>query len=352
MNQVYLRAITAFLVIFLSCFFQLAHAVEVDKIIIFGDSLSDNGNLLSLTSKAHKVFPSVPVTPKNPPYYQGRFSNGQAWIDLLASSMNIPLLDYAYGGAWAEPLHDSRIFVPFGIGTQVTYYLVAAATDFHKDKHLYIIWAGGNDYVDGREDADYATTNTVASIETQIDWLAYYGGKNFMIINLPDLSVVPEVTSKGPDKIQQVDKLITLHNEKLQKMIVKMQKKYPKANIIYADITTYFNDTYHHPEKYNLKNVTTPCYTGEYSFMRNLINSEEIAAANEQHIDIMNNSSLRTAYMTSKLADSGVEPCSNPDDYMFWDQIHPTRVIHHLLALDAKNLLAQHDIQGANSPRS
>ncbi len=343
------HSLVALLITSLFCFMQTANAVQIDKIVVFGDSLSDNGNILSLTSKAHKVFPSVPVIPKNPPYFEGRFSNGLIWIDNLAANLNVPLSDYAYGGSWAEPLHDSNLYVPFGLGMQVNYYLVLGVTDFHKDQHLFVIWAGGNDYVSGREDAEYATTNTVASIESQIDWLIYYKAKNVLVMNLPDLSLVPEVTAKGPEAMAAVKKLVTLHNKKLAKMLAEMQMKYPDTKIILGDVMDYFTDAYAHPEKYNLKNVSSPCYTGDYS-MKSLLSDRtairEIAAAKEQNIDIMNSPSLRIAYMAGRHAEDGGEVCATPDNYMFWDQIHPSRVVHAYMALHAAEILADNDIQG------
>lgn len=344
MRKSSLRVIAA---LFMSLFviIQSAHAVKIDQVIVFGDSLSDNGNIFSLTKKLHKIFSSVPIIPKDPPYYAGRFSNGLVWIDNLATSLNVPLTDYAYGGAWAEPLKDSKLMIPFGIGMQVNAYLVRAVTDRHKGDHLYVIWAGGNDYVEGRDDAEYATTNTVTSIESQIDWLTYYGAKNVLVLNLPDLSIVPEVTTQGPDAEQQVKKLITLHNDKLEKMIANMQAKHPDAKIIYGDITPYFDEVYNNHDKYDINDVVNPCYTGDYS-LRALVADKGIKAAKEYDLDILHSPSLRTAYTVAKLSDSGSEACENPDTHMFWDQIHPTRVVHHLIALDAMTVLSKNDIQG------
>lgn len=321
--------------------FQNAYATDFDRIVVFGDSLSDNGNIFSLTSKASRVIPMVPVIPKNPPYYKGRFSNGPVWIDNLALAFDVPLDDYAYGGSWAEPLRESGLLIPFGLGNQVNYYLVGNVTDRHKENHLFIIWSGGNDYVQGRDDVDEATDKTIDSIRNNLEWLVYYGAQNVMVMNLPDLSVVPEVRSENPDRVQNVDKLVKMHNAKLAKMIKEEQEKYPDAKIIFADITSYFNDAYRNPEKYNIKNVNQACYGGDY-YLRgidNLIDPEELAAAKKEKIDVMRSPSLRTAYLTAKLADSGEQPCSNPDEYMFWDHIHPTRVIHHLMAMDAKEIL-------------
>lgn len=329
--------------------FQSANAAEFDRVIVFGDSLSDNGNIFSLTSKAHKVIPMVPVIPKNPPYYKGRFSNGPVWIDDLALALDVPLDDYAYGGSWAEPLRDSKLLIPFSLGNQVNYYLVANVTDRHKENHLYVIWSGGNDYVQGRDDADYATDETIDSIRNNLEWLVYYGARTVMVLNLPDLSLVPEVRTENPDKIQNVSQLVQMHNAKLAKMIKEEQDKYPEAKIIYGDITSYFDDAYHNPQKYNIKNVAEACYGGDYYLqgINSLIDQDELAAAKKENINIMQTPSFRNAYITAKLADAGVEPCVNPDEYMFWDHIHPTRVLHHLMALDAKTILDKNGLTPA-----
>lgn len=326
-------------------FTTFANAATVDQIIVFGDSLSDNGNIYNLTQKLHKVISSIPVIPKDPPYYQGRFSNGPVWAEDLAEGMQVPLVDYAYGGSWAEPLKDSKLNIPFNLGVQVDYYLMAAVTDHHKDQHLYVIWTGGNDYVDTREDVDEATTNVVNTIENNLDWLIYDGAKNVLVVNLPDLSNAPVVVNDGADRIQNVRQLVTLHNAKLATMLENMRKKYPDANIVAGDANTTFEDILQHPESYQLKNVKEACYDGNYWFKK-LIDKNEIADAKKQQIDIMHTPSLRIAYLNAKLAETGEHTCDNQDEYLFWDQLHPTRVIHNLTAMSLAAQLAVGHIEG------
>lgn len=70
-------------------------ANPLNKIVIFGDSLSDNGNLYEYMH--HQL-------PLSPPYYEGRFTNGLDWVELLTqkfypNSVKAHLEDYAFGGA-------------------------------------------------------------------------------------------------------------------------------------------------------------------------------------------------------------------------------------------------------------
>ncbi|OMJ13366.1 Thermolabile hemolysin, partial [Smittium culicis] len=70
-----------------SCSIVLALSVSAasKRLIVFGDSLSDIGNV----DRAKNVIPWVP----------GRFSNGPMWNEYLAYNNNYTLINYAYGGA-------------------------------------------------------------------------------------------------------------------------------------------------------------------------------------------------------------------------------------------------------------
>jgi phospholipase/lecithinase/hemolysin len=67
-------------------------AASFDEIVIFGDSLSDNGNLVFIENQPE---------PDPELYYQGRFYNGPVWVEYLADPqhLNAPLTDRAIGGA-------------------------------------------------------------------------------------------------------------------------------------------------------------------------------------------------------------------------------------------------------------
>lgn len=98
-------------------------AQRYDKIVVFGDSYSDVGNIYIATKGA---------IPLSPPYYQGRFSNGPVWVEHLAQSFGLPLkpylaggTDYAFGGAeLLQDLATPEGTVP-GVASQVGLYLAA-----------------------------------------------------------------------------------------------------------------------------------------------------------------------------------------------------------------------------------
>jgi phospholipase/lecithinase/hemolysin len=332
------------LYIVLSFYFHTCYAVTIDKIIVFGDSLSDTGNVYSLTSSAHYVMPRVPIIPKQP-YYAGRFSNGPVWADLLSEQMNVPLVDYAYAGSWAEPLEDSKWNMPFGLGMQVDFYLIKGVLDFHKENHLYVIWSGANDYLQGREDAEYATTNTISSIQKQIESLIYHGAKHFLIMNEPNIGTLPEVLSKGKDFSMAVSHLAILHNQKLAEMIKEEKNRYPDIQIIPIDIETCFNEILSDPPRFHLKNIVQPCYEGNYYLPHQLLDFTEIQAAKRMNIDIEQSPSLKVAYLTAKLKERGDVACIEPDAYLFWDEVHPTRAIHALLSHFILTALRENNIQ-------
>lgn len=80
----------------------------IHRLFIFGDSLSDIGNLQG------RSFSIVPSTQN---YFMGRFSDGDIWIDDLATDYGTTVKDhqfindYAVGGATAFPyVNDESIF--------------------------------------------------------------------------------------------------------------------------------------------------------------------------------------------------------------------------------------------------
>src|SRR5579859_2122030 len=100
------------------------------KIVLFGDSLSDNG------SGIKQLFNTFPY----PPYSGGRFTNGPVWIEKIPSA---GLTDYAYGGATVNQTLVVEPGAP-SLAVQINDHLISNGGKAQLDT-LYVIMGGAND---------------------------------------------------------------------------------------------------------------------------------------------------------------------------------------------------------------
>lgn len=315
-------------------------------IVFFGDSLSDNGNFYNHSDH---------LIPKYPPYYNGRFSNGYNWADdvsyTLFSKFNISSENYAVGGATAvlrSPLHD---YLPVSVGMEIDDYKIRNLLS-NKDDTLYCIWIGGNDYLQGASDVNQTTTDVVNAIIDAIQSLASYKNAQFLVISMPYLPLTPQAKIK--QLVDNYKQLVTMHNQKLHAAILKLRTQYPTTKIIEFNFSDHqilrqlvASQTYrdHINKKYdiNITNVSDPCWTGGLTqpstntIEQTLRNTHSLN--NNQHSvnthmlaqQIADNPALFETYRVGQLAAQGNLECAHPEQYVFWDNVHPTAVTHKIL---------------------
>ena len=153
-----------------------------DNIFVFGDSLSDSGNIATALGKN---FPSAI-------YPNGQFTNGDAWTTQLGLSASLTGgTNYAYGGARARDNGDTtpdllRQIRKFGRYTEPA----------QAENALGVIWAGGNDFRDipstaGEAEVAAMLGSIVGSISTGALNLAARGVNDVVIMGLPDFGALP-----------------------------------------------------------------------------------------------------------------------------------------------------------------
>jgi len=252
--------------------FNSTSAENLTQIYVFGDSLSDVGNFYQATNKQ---------SPASPPYFKGRYSNGPVWVEYLASKLKVTSnLDnnFAYGGAKTG---DSQALPP-GVLAQIEKFKVKNSAA--NPKAIYIIWAGANDYFGGATDPSVPINN----LTTAVKRLSEIGAKNIAVINLPDLGKVP--ATRTTERANLLSNLTEKHNAGLAASLKSLRSSLnPNINIRYIDVNSLFNQVYNSPGKYGFKNVTQSCLIKEIV-------------------------------------------CTHPEEYLFWDGIHPSTVGHKLLA--------------------
>jgi outer membrane autotransporter protein len=109
-----------------------AAAQRVDRIVAVGDSYADDGNAIQLGLVPPAFLPLYPT---------GRFTGGTNYVDTLAQLLNVPVDNFAIGGARANPdfLFEVNAFLTGGGGVFPT-----VSGTFDEDD-LLTVSIGGND---------------------------------------------------------------------------------------------------------------------------------------------------------------------------------------------------------------
>lgn len=316
--------------------FDFIELPSFDKLYVFSDSLSDPGNIFNATI-ATQPFDAlfgldIPITPPSPPYFEGRFSNGLVWVEQLAaelelditpstelsvlfpgSKINFPLtinfdnglnlevspyfngnttkqsVNFAFGGAQTGENGSGEFgdLIP-GIQQQVEWFI-----DDHQllDKTadsdaLYVISGGRNDYTD----LSINPEDVVSNIESEIQSLYDIGARDFLVSNLVDLGQLPATPSELADSFT---KKTEIHNNILEETVNELNDSLTGADIVILDLNFLFDDVLENPSDYDLTNVSAP------------------------YLDPV-------TLMPSANADV--------DEYLFYDEVHPTVVGHDILS--------------------
>ncbi len=268
--------------------------------VVFGDSLSDNGNFYVGTSLLGVPQPGPPL------YATGEYTDGTnsvpatsgplgLWIEQLAPIMNLPVPQpYAKGGtnyAVASALTGTNPAfspttpsVPY-LTDQLNLFLAANRTP--AVNALYVFWGGANDILGG-----VAPATAVSNIQGNINTLAAAGAKYFFWSNQPPLGEVPENinTSNRP----ALDAASVAYNQAMTNAIAQLKTAHPGITIVTLDTYTMFMLTTQNPSLYGYVNVTSPA--------------------------------------------QGVSNV-NPNTYLFWDMLHPTTTAGAYVAKGAYNAL-------------
>jgi phospholipase/lecithinase/hemolysin len=285
-----------------------AAAGPYSGVYFFGDSLTDTGNVTTLYATLPHP-PGAPAAIPGPPYDPGgRASNGPLYADVLANGLGFSALaserggtNYAFGGARTR----YQLFgPPFpGIVEQVTRY--RAQPGAADPNALYVVWGGSNNLQDiflGRTVDPLGQPiptlgQTVADLAGVLNGLYDEGARHLLVPNVPNLGRVPRVRELGgPPAQAAATSLVQGFNGALGGMLDAFQAAHPDASLIRFDSYATFEGVVATAPLHGIVNLTDRCYTGD-----------DLGFT------------------------GGGSVCANPDQYLFWDGIHPTTIVHQLL---------------------
>ena len=178
-----------------------------DKIISFGDSLSDNG-------------------PEDG-YGLAVASDGPVWIDYLADAMrDVELEDRALCGA--------RTTGPgtIGMDQQISDYVDSLSEDDDLSKTLFTIWIGGNDFLTwGPYESVIAAA--ITNINDALQTLVFAGAKNILVMNLPDLGLAPALVNTAYSAAYTSGAIA--FNSYLTQLACDFRRAFPRVTFYMAD---------------------------------------------------------------------------------------------------------------------
>lgn len=292
--------------LFTICFSALVSAASINNIVVFGDSLSDNGNLYEYMQ--HHV-------PESPPYYEGRFSDGPIWVELLAESIfpkntKAHLLDYAFGGAGISEDEEDEVLLT--LKKEIDSFLLS-----HKNKadpaNLYIVWIGANNYLALPDNPEESLTIVNNGLVRSLERLARAGARNVLVVNLPDLGKTPAAIEF--DAREGLSYLSKQHNARLLESIKTLETNFPRVKWIHYDVGTKLDEILNEPASYGFNNTSETCYNA------------------------LMDKNNKPSVLRMVAAVNGNQRVDNCDGYLFFDLVHPTTVAHKIIADKARTLL-------------
>lgn len=265
--------------------FRTASGYSISDLYVFGDSLSDIGNIQAATGGA--------MPPAALGYVGGRFTNGQNYTDYLATSLGVSntasLLggnNYAFGGAKI----DAGMSPPGLLAQYGMYSMTHASADANA---LYVVYGGGNDI----NDLSVNLQDSLNNLGMIVGALISKGATNIVIPNAPDLGRTPgnNTTPNAALKTARTQ----AYNNGLAAMVTALESAF-SIDLLTLDVFGISGHILDNPALYGVSNVADSCV--------------------------------------------GNPGCVDASQNFFWDTIHPTTQMHALLADGLMSVIDQHAV--------
>jgi phospholipase/lecithinase/hemolysin len=290
----------------------------INSIVVLGDSISDPGNgfVFTKTSATPPDYSVNALLIPSAPYARGghHLTNGETWIEQLGRSLGLSrsvrpafqgsnpfAMNFAIGTARAR--NDG---VNPSLSLLVGAFLQKTGGVAPADA-LYVIQVGGNDVRDAL-DAFLSQQNPLPILEgaanaiaTNIAVLHAAGARQFLVWNVPDLGLTPAadiLASQIPIAPLAATIVTQAFNNTLITNLTPVLGL-PGIVVVPFDAFGLITSIAATPSQFGLTNVTDACITPD------------------------------------------VPPfsCKKPDQYLFWDGIHPTSAAHGIIAQVVAQLL-------------
>ncbi|KAI9598859.1 hypothetical protein BDF19DRAFT_410913 [Syncephalis fuscata] len=290
-----------------------AKEVPIEHFVVFGDGLSDNGNVFAMSND---TWPSPDF------YFKGRFTNSMTWIEWLQRLYNnSTLTNWAYGGATTDSkflqgtsgLDSSQLYLVPGVKQQITEHYFQQPED--KDEvdreyqhTLFVIWAGREDYIKAMQAnmtlnqplVEQVITNVMDSLKILVE---QRGARRFLLITGPSFADSPMAQQVPSTTATLLNDLLSMHDTLLRNTLDQYLIRNTQIHAAILDYRQFETSVRQNPSQLNLADVTQAC------------------------ISIANNTR-----------------CDNPNQHYYYDDSHFSGPVHYAFARSVQAWLQQHPL--------
>jgi len=288
-------------------------ATNYSDIYVFGDSLSDTGNL--------QTFSQDPAVPS-------RFTDGPVAVEVLAAQLGLSITNalhltgsqqgnnFAVAGAVAIDEDGDESTFDINLPTQVNSFLAFNGYQAPQDA-LYVLMIGGNDIRAARSEitegewgarraAHERIKRATDSFEAQLTKLVAAGAQNILVVNAPNIGAIPETDIAAEQvlasadsfrdwivgkKLEDITAFFSLvYNSRLAIAVDHVEQAFG-VDILEFDLFDYFSDIEDNYQAYGFTNKDDACI---YVFSQG----------------------------------GAFNPECNLSTFVFFDEIHPTTAVH------------------------
>jgi phospholipase/lecithinase/hemolysin len=226
----------------------------------------------------------------------------------MAGDLGLPLTpslaggrDYAFGGAetgtgnffsvypGAPPAINVLFSGPPAFPATGTLAQIQGFSGTLDPQGLTVLWAGPNDIfaaIFTGQDPSTVIAPAIGNLAQEVQLLYAAGATTLLVPNAPNLGLIPFGLTSGNSA--GLTALTVVFNTLLAQTLAQLESTLPGLDIIPFDTFAFVDAAIANPAAYGFTNGTDPCF-------------------------------------------DGVNVCANPDQYIFWDGVHPTARSHQLL---------------------
>ena len=291
-----------------------AQAAPFSALYVFGDSVSDSGNVglaIGHPSGVQQMVSGNFYIPDFPYFPSGRFSNGPVWAEDYAAKLGLAAAPSLLGGtdfAWAGARTGGADVPVPTLTTQANIFLAGTHGVAPADA-LYVVAEVGNDArdaltliaagVDVNQAIRAASVKYATNVGNIVATLRAAGARHFLVFNNVNLGLVPAIKSQGMGASSLATALTSSMNQALADQLDDA------AGVRIFDTFSFLTRVVRHPADFGFVNADTAC---------------------------------------------GSQAGADCSKYVFWDGLHPTAQLHELIATVACRRQHGHGVATCGAP--